>query len=71
MAEELRFSEVVVRGEHQITNSEDLRSALAMALRLENAGQFPNGKRLGQNREAWMLTEVEAWIEERLAKRDA
>lgn len=38
MADEPRFSEVVVRGEHPIANSEDLRSALAMALRLENAG---------------------------------
>lgn len=39
--------------------------------RLEKAGQFPKRLRLGQNRVAWMLTEVEAWIEDRLAKRDA
>ena len=38
--------------------------------RLEKAGQFPKRLRLGQNRVAWMLCEVEAWIEERLAKRD-
>lgn len=38
--------------------------------RLEKAGQFPKRLRLGQNRVAWMLSEVEAWIEERLAKRD-
>jgi len=39
--------------------------------RLEKAGQFPKRLRLGQNRVAWMLAEVEAWIEERLAKRNA
>ena len=39
--------------------------------RLEKAGQFPKRLRLGQNRVAWLLSEVEAWIEERLAKRDA
>ncbi len=38
--------------------------------RLEKAGQFPKRLQLGQNRVAWMLCEVEAWIEERLAKRD-
>ena len=30
--------------------------------RLEKAGQFPKRLRLGQNRVAWLLTEVEAWI---------
>ena len=39
--------------------------------RLEKAGQFPKRLRLGQNRVAWLLHEVEDWIEERLAKRDA
>ena len=39
--------------------------------RLEKAGQFPKRLRLGPNRVAWILAEVEAWIEERLAKRDA
>ncbi len=39
--------------------------------RLEKAGQFPKRLQLGQNRVAWMMSEVEAWIEERLAKRDA
>ncbi len=38
--------------------------------RLEKAGQFPKRLRLGQNRVAWLLTEVEDWIEERLAKRE-
>lgn len=38
--------------------------------RLENAGQFPKRMRLGRNRVAWLLSEVEAWVDERLANRD-
>ena len=37
--------------------------------RLEKAGQFPKRIRLGQNRVAWLLSEIEAWIEERLQRR--
>lgn len=37
--------------------------------RLEKAGQFPKRLRLGQNRVAWMLSEVEDWIDERLYRR--
>jgi prophage regulatory protein len=39
--------------------------------RLEKAGQFPQRIRLGQNRVAWLLSEVEDWIDERLRARDA
>ena len=39
--------------------------------RLENAGRFPKRIKLGMNRVAWLLTEVEAWIDERVAQRDA
>jgi prophage regulatory protein len=39
--------------------------------RLEAAGRFPKRIRLGQNRVAWLLAEVESWIEERVARRDA
>lgn len=38
--------------------------------RLEQAGQFPKRIRLGQNRVAWLLSEVEAWVDARLATRD-
>jgi prophage regulatory protein len=34
--------------------------------RLEKAGKFPKRIRLGQNRVAWLLSEVEAWIDARL-----
>ncbi|HEY8948344.1 MAG TPA: AlpA family phage regulatory protein [Rhizomicrobium sp.] len=38
--------------------------------RLETAGRFPKRISLGQNRVAWLLPEVEEWINERIAKRD-
>ena len=39
-------------------------------LRLEKKGRFPRRVRLGENRVAWLLTEIEAWIAERTAARD-
>jgi prophage regulatory protein len=39
--------------------------------RLEKAGKFPKRIKLGQNRVAWLLSEVEEWIDERLLERDA
>lgn len=39
--------------------------------RLEAAGQFPQRVRLGVGRVGWVETEVEDWIKERIAKRDA
>jgi prophage regulatory protein len=37
--------------------------------RLEADGRFPKRVQLGQCRVAWVLAEVEAWIEVRVAKR--
>lgn len=39
--------------------------------RLEAAGQFPKRIRLGRNRVAWLLMEVEEWLDERIANREA
>lgn len=39
--------------------------------RLEAAGLFPKRIQLGQNRVAWLLTEVEEWLEVRIAQREA
>jgi prophage regulatory protein len=39
--------------------------------RLEAAGAFPKRIRLGQNRVVWLLSEVEAWLDARIAVRDA
>lgn len=39
--------------------------------RLEAAGQFPKRVRLGQSRVGWVETEVEDWLKQRIAERDA
>ena len=39
--------------------------------RLEAAGQFPKRVRLGACRVAWIAGEVQDWIDERVALRDA
>jgi prophage regulatory protein len=39
--------------------------------RLEAAGRFPRRIRLGQNRVVWLVSEVEEWLDARIAQRDA
>ena len=39
--------------------------------RKEKAGTFPKRIKLGQNRVAWLLSEVDDWIDQRLLERDA
>lgn len=38
--------------------------------RLEAAGKFPKRVQLGPNRVAWLLSEVDTWVNERIAVRD-
>lgn len=39
-------------------------------LKLEKVGRFPRRVPVGDNRVGWLLSEVEAWIDARLAERD-
>jgi prophage regulatory protein len=39
--------------------------------RLEAAGQFPKRVRLGPGRVGWIEEEVQAWLKERVSRRDA
>ena len=39
--------------------------------RLEKAGKFPRRVKLGPNSVGWVSTEIDAWIEARIAERDA
>ena len=61
----------------QIVSKKELRTVCGIPYspqhiaRLEAAGQFPKRIRLGQNRVVWLLSEVEGWLDERIAKRDA
>ena len=38
--------------------------------RLERSGQFPQRVRLGGNRVAWLQSEVNSWVESKLASRN-
>ena len=39
--------------------------------RLEKSGQFPKRIRLGGNRVAWLQSEINGWVESKLAARTA
>lgn len=39
-------------------------------LRLEKTGKFPRRIKVGANRVAWLLSEVEGWVAARVAERD-
>jgi prophage regulatory protein len=39
--------------------------------RLEKVGRFPRRVKLGPNSVGWVSTEIDAWIEARIAERDA
>jgi prophage regulatory protein len=45
--------------------------SFAHIARLEVAGSFPKRVRLGACRVAWVADEVQGWIDERVATRDA
>jgi len=61
----------------QLVSKKELRTVCGIPYspqhiaRLEAAGKFPKRVQLGQNRVAWVLKEIEEWLDERIAKRDA
>ena len=61
--------------QRQLVSKKELRSVLGIPYspqhiaRLERTGAFPKRIKLGQNRVAWVLVEVEQWIESRMAHR--
>ena len=61
----------------QVVSKKELRTVCGIPYspqhiaRLEAAGQFPKRIRLGQNRVAWLLKEVEGWLDALIAKRDS
>ena len=38
--------------------------------RLEQQGRFPRRVRLGENRVGWVESEIEGWLQDRIAERD-
>lgn len=39
--------------------------------RLERAGKFPKRLRIGEVAHGWLASDIEAWIQDRVAERDA
>ena len=66
----------MTRFEHRLVSKRELRTVCGIPYtpqhiaRLEKAGQFPQRIKLGPNRVAWVLSEVEAWVRERIDQRD-
>ena len=62
--------------ENRLVSKKELRTVCGIPYtpqhiaRLEKAGRFPQRIKLGPNRVAWVLSEVEAWVRERIAERD-
>lgn len=48
-----------------------IRYSPAHLWRLWNAGQFPRPMKLSRSRNAWLESEIDAWIKARVAERDA
>ncbi|HEY2068288.1 MAG TPA: AlpA family phage regulatory protein [Rhizomicrobium sp.] len=67
----------MARYENQLVSKKELKTVCGIPYapqhiaRLEAAGQFPKRIRLGQNRVAWLLAEVDEWISARIASREA
>lgn len=63
--------------ENRLVSKKELRTVCGIPYtpqhiaRLEAAGRFPLRIKLGPNRVAWVLSEVEAWVRERIDERDA
>jgi prophage regulatory protein len=66
----------MTRYHKQIVSKKELRTVCGIPYspqhiaRLEAAGTFPKRIRLGQNRVAWLLSEIEEWLDRRVAARD-
>jgi len=66
----------MARYENQLVSKKELKTVCGIPYapqhiaRLEKAGRFPKRIPLGQNRVAWLLSEVDEWISARIAKRE-
>jgi prophage regulatory protein len=67
----------MARYEKQVVSKKELKTVCGIPYspqhiaRLEAAGRFPKRIPLGQNRVAWLLSEIDEWLNARIALRDA
>jgi prophage regulatory protein len=52
-------------------NAKGIRFSRAQLHRLVTAGDFPRPVKIGKNRNAWVESEIDAFIEAKIAERDA
>ena len=59
----------------KLLSKKELRNKVVYSIqhitRLEQAGRFPKRIRLGQNRVAWLESEVDDWIAQKMQERDS
>jgi len=65
-----------VKNFHRLLDRDDLhargvRFSRGHLHRLMKSGRFPRPVKVGENRNAWIESEVDAWIAARIAERDA
>ncbi len=58
-------------GFDEVRNHKGIAFSRAHIYRLIKDGKFPKPVRLGENRVAFVADEIDAWINERIAERDA
>lgn len=73
---ERQASAEAARLHYRLLSRDDLRTrgirySRAHLHRLIQAGKFPAPIKLGENRNAWVESEVDSWIASRIAARDA
>lgn len=67
----------MIQYEKRLVSKKELKSVCGIPYtpqhigRLEAAGKFPKRVQLGPNRVAWLLSEVDTWLNERIANRSA
>ncbi len=58
-------------GQHELAPKKGIRFHPRHLWRLRKAGKFPKPIKLGGQRIAYVEAEIDAWIEQRIAERDA
>ena len=57
--------------DHEGLRAKGITYSRAQLWRLVKAGRFPGPIKIGAQRNAWVESEIDSWIEDRIAARDA
>jgi prophage regulatory protein len=56
---------------HESLKAKGITYSRVQLWRLVRAGKFPAPIKVGENRNAWVESEIDTWIEKRIAERDS